>query len=427
MSNDFIRVNQSLNLNGKINLSGAKNAALPIMASLILTKGKSELSNVPDSSDINQMIQLLSDLGAKVLFDSEKNYLEVDTSTINNYEVKPEIMDKMRASILVMGPLLARFGNAKVALPGGCLIGSRPIDYHLKGFKKLGVLIDQKESFLNASLNEISFDKTGFDKRIIFEYPSVGATENLAMFACLQEGETVIVNAALEPEVLDFLSVLKKMGAKIEIEAPSILKITGVKKLFSVKHEIIPDRLEAGALLLSAAISGGEIYLPNARADHMDVFLEKLREMGHEVKIENGIKFKTCKNPKAVSFKTGPYPGFPTDLQAPMMVAQIVANGSCCIEETVFENRLMHVKELQKMGAQIRVEGSKAFVKGVEQIYGAQVFATDIRASCALVLAGLIAKDKTDVMGVSHWKRGYDNFEKKLSLLGAQVELRKEI
>ncbi len=421
MSNDFIKVRQSLNLSGTVNLFGAKNAALPIMASLILNKGASYLQNIPDLADVNQMITLLQDLGADVFFDKEKNMLKVDSSKINKFEVKPEIMNKMRASILVMGPLLARFGNARVALPGGCRIGKRPIDFHLKGFKKMGVEIEQEGDFFKAYIK----DKKHFnsDKRIVLEYPSVGATENLLMLACFKQGKTTIINAAFEPEVLDFIEVLKKMGANVDIEVPCTIKVSGVNKLYSVNHSIIPDRLEAGALLLSAAITGGSIHLPNARPDHMDLFLEKLKEMGHEVTLGDGIKLKATKTPIAVSFKTSPYPGFPTDLQAPMMVAQVVAKGVSCVEETIFENRLLHVKELQKMGAQIEVSGSKATITGVDQLYGFTTFATDIRASCALVLAGLIAQGDSKVMGISHWKRGYQGLENKLAALGANVSV----
>ena len=419
MSNDYLLVKQSSPLNGQVNLNGAKNATLPIMAALILTNGKSELTNVPNSADVIQMIKLLKDLGAETIFSPEKNYLEVDTSKINNFEVKPEIMNQMRASILVMGPLLARFGKAKVAMPGGCLIGTRPINLHLKGFQDMGVEIKEDIPFFDAQLSNNFSNK---ENKIVLEYPSVGATENIAMLASLQNGKTTkIVNAALEPEVLDFLNVLKEMGAQIEIQPPATIKIYGVNRLFSVKHKIIPDRLEAGALLLATAITGGNINIENAQAEHMDVFLEKLKEMGHEIKTENGITLNATKNPKAVNFKTGPYPGFPTDLQAPMMTAQCLANGKSIIEETVFENRLMHAIELQKMGAQIKTYGTKAIINGVEELYGTEVIATDIRASCALVIAGLVAKGETKIMGVHHWQRGYDKLEEKLKILGAGV------
>lgn len=430
INNGYILVEQSLNLSGTATLFGAKNAALPIMASLILTSGKSILHNVPNSADIREMIELLEDLGAKINFDKEKNILEFDGSSINKAEVKHEVMDKMRASILVMGPLLSRFKKARAAFPGGCLIGARPIDFHLRGFESLGVKIASDNEFIYASIDK-DLEKS---RQIVLEYPSVGATENLVMFAVLQEGVTKIINAALEPEVLDFLEVLRKMGANINFDLPATIIVTGVKKLNSVNHNIIPDRLEAGALLLAAAITGGNIELPDARPDHMDLFLEKLKYMGHEVvvgfnslnnnkNIKTGIKLIAAKTTRAVNIKTCPYPGFPTDLQAPIMAALCLANGTSIVEETVFENRLMHVKELEKMGAQISVKNNKATVNGVDHLYGANVIASDIRASAALVLAGLAAKGKTQVFGINHWKRGYDKLEDKLRLLGAKIEI----
>ncbi|MCK4265174.1 UDP-N-acetylglucosamine 1-carboxyvinyltransferase [Candidatus Babeliales bacterium] len=421
MSKEYLLVEKSLSLKGTVDLCGAKNAVLVMMASLLLTRGKSTLKNVPSSADVLQMISLLKDLGAEVLFEPSTNILEVDTSNVNRYEVKPEVMNKMRASILVMGPLLACFNKARVALPGGCLIGARPIDYHIKGFRKLGVIFKEDKKYLNAS-----FFPRRMNERIILEYPSVGATENFLMFAVLQAGTITIVNAALEPEVLDLVDALKKMGAKIFIEPGAVIRVEGVNNLFPIEHDVIVDRLEAGALLIAAAITGGEINLPTAYAYTMDIFLEKLLEMGHTVSIGKdgfGISLKSTNRPKAVNFKTGAYPGFPTDLQAPFMVAQCVAEGKSIIEETVFENRFMHVSQLQKMGAQIIVNGMKATVLGVEELYGSDVIASDIRASCALVLAGLVAENKTKVSGLSHWNRGYDRLEEKLMLLGGKVSL----
>jgi UDP-N-acetylglucosamine 1-carboxyvinyltransferase len=430
MSNGYLVVSHSGKLNGSVELTGAKNAALVIIASLILTDGVSELENVPNLSDVQQMIMLMQDLGAQVEFDIEKGHLKVNTSTIDKIEVKQEIMNKMRASILVMGPLLARFGKAKVAMPGGCLIGARPINYHLTGLKKLGAVIEENGLFLNASLKPYQ-DLSAYT-RVVLEYPSVGATENLLMFATLGKGETVIVNAALEPEVLDLISILTKMGAKIDCSEGQVIHVKAVNKLNPVKHSIIPDRLEAGGLLLAVGMSGGELTITNARADHMDLFLEKLREMGHSVLtgLDNptnpnplGITLKATNSPQAVSFITVPYPGFPTDLQAPTMAALCLANGTSVIEETVFENRLMHVPQLQKMGAQITVDGRKATVRGVEALYGCEVIATDIRASCALVLAGLNATGQTRITGLHHWKRGYASLESKLRSLGAEIEV----
>ena len=327
-------------------------------------------------------------------------------------------MKKMRASILVMGPLLARFGKADIAAPGGCVIGTRPIDYHLKNFKKMGTIIEESPDYLTARADLLHA------QRIVLEYPSVGATENILMAATLTPGTTTIINAAIEPEVLDLVSVLRKMGAKISIEAPATIIIEGVTSLQPIEHAIIPDRLEAGALLLAAAITGGSIYLPQAQAYAMDVFLLKLEEMGHEIIVGPqgiGITLKATKEPRAVSFKTAPYPGFPTDLQAPMMAALCLAQGISIVEETVFENRLLHIRELQKMGAQIKVEHNKAIITGVDKLYGASVIATDIRASCALVLAGMVAEGSTVMTGIHHWTRGYDGLENKLVALGAHV------
>jgi len=422
MSNEHIVIEQSLGLSGKAELSGAKNAVLVIIASLILTSGKSKLKNVPASKDVFHMIKLLQDLGAEVFFDVKQNLLEVDTTKIIHYKVAPEIMKKMRASVLVMGPLLARFGCVDLALPGGCVIGTRPINYHLSNLEKMGVDIDIKGEFISArAVRALQA------KKLVLEYPSVGATENLLMAAVLTEGTTKIVNAAIEPEVLDLVCVLQKMGADITVLPASSIEIKGVSQLLPVEHTVIPDRLEAGGLLLAAAITGGEIYLPQARADTLDMFLMKLREMGHIIEVgknEVGILLRATKNPRAVSFKTCPYPGFPTDLQAPMMAAQCLASGTSEIQETVFENRLLHVRELQKMGAQIDVKHNTAVITGVEELYGVPVIATDIRASCALVLAGFVAKGVTVMSGLNHWRRGYEALEEKLLKLGANIKVK---
>lgn len=416
---EYILVEQSKNLTGAAELTGAKNAVLVIMASTILTKGISKLSNVPFSDDVTSMINLLSNLGAKVTADKANNAISVDTSEIKEYGVSPEIMNKMRASILALGPLLARFGRAQVALPGGCLIGARPIDYHLKAFAKMGAKIEIEGQFLNASVQKL---KSG---KFILDYPSVGATENIMMAATLCEGKTTIVNAAIEPEVIDLICVLKKMGANIEILAPATIVIEGVKELKPVEHNIMFDRLEAGALLLACAITGGEICLKDAPIESMEVFLEKLVEMGHTITLsdDRGITFKATTTPRGVSFKTMPYPGFPTDLQAPMMAALCLSSGTSVVHETVFENRLLHVRELQKMGAQISIDGTAATIKGVDQLYGSQVIASDIRGSYALVIAGLAASGKTTISGVQHLRRGYQNIDNKLKLLGAKIEI----
>ncbi len=421
MSNEYIVVEQSLKLHGQADLVGAKNAVLVIMASLVLTSGKSKLKNVPCSQDVLHMIRLLEELGAQVFFDKEKNELEVDTSTIINYKVSPEIMKKMRASVLVMGPLLARFGCVDLALPGGCVIGARPINYHLTNFEKMGAVVEVTGESISARAAQLHAQK------LILEYPSVGATENLLMAAVLTQGTTKIINAALEPEVLDLIAVLKKMGANITIVPPAGIVIEGVNVLHPIEHEVIPDRLEAGALLLAAAMTNGQIYIPQAPAYALDMFLLKLKEMGHAIEIganEIGVRLTATSSPRAVSFKTGPYPGFPTDLQSPMMAAQCLASGTSVIQETVFENRLLHVRELQKMGAQISVKHNTARVTGVDELYGVPVIATDIRASCALVLAGFVAKGTTVMSGVHHWRRGYESLEKKLAQLGGKISLK---
>lgn len=428
MPHGYITVRQSIGLLGNVNLIGAKNATLPIIASLIMTHGVSILTNVPYSSDVIKMIYLMRHLGARAHFDREKQELTVDTTEINNYSVSAEIMSAMRASILVMGPLLARFHKARVALPGGCLIGPRPINYHIQGFQVLGVLSTTQGKMLEAIYS--SHRLTSSYRRIVFEYPSVGATENIMMLACMLPGITTIVNAALEPEVIDLIDVLRKMGAVIVVSAGAVVEIEGVATLKSITHEIIPDRLEAGALLVAASITQGSISLPNARVDHLDSFIQKLREMGHEVitgssdavgMAPRGITLNACAEPQAINLKTGPYPSFPTDLQPPLMAALALAQGTSVVEETVFENRLMQVQELQKMGAQITINGTTATIRGVDELYGTDVLAHDIRGACALVLAGLRAKGMTTVTGLHHWRRAYDHLELKLQSLGALI------
>ncbi len=415
---EFICVEQSLDLQGEVSLVGAKNAVLVIMASLLLAEGKSMLHNVPFSADVVQMVALLEELGAQVMFYPELNVLEVDTTNIGSCQVPPSIMKKMRASVLVMGPLLARFGKADIALPGGCLIGARPIDFHLKNFAKMGVSLEVDGEFLRAHAAQLKC------ANLILEYPSIGATENLLMAATLTQGKTRIVNAALEPEVIDLIALLRSMGARITVHAPATIEIEGVEQLRPVEHTVMMDRLEAGSLLLAAAITGGSIRLPHAVATDMEVFLLKLQEMGHEIEIGvngRGVTLCATKQPQAVSFATAPYPGFPTDLQAPMMAALCLAQGKSVIHETVFENRFLHVREFQKMGAQISIEGDRAKITGVEELYGTSVIATDIRSSCALVIAGLAAKGTTAITGVHHWRRGYQALEKKLMHLGAKI------
>lgn len=419
MKDGYLKVEQSPALKGEVELYGAKNAVLVTIASLILTTGKSVLYNVPVSADVFEMIELLRNLGAVIFFDETHHQLCVDTTSLHSWSVSSEMMKKTRTSILVMGPLLARFGKVGVGgLPGGDAIGKRPIDYHLKNFEKMGVVIHYEDDYLCAEIDTLTA------AHIVLEYPSVGATENIIMAATRAPGITKIINAACEPEVFNLIECLQKMGAKINFAIPATIIVEGVGCLNSVEHTIMFDRLEAGSLLIAAAATGGEINLPQASADNLDVFLLKLSEMGHTITIgENGqgIHLKSTQSPRAVSFKTGPFPGFPTDLQAPMMALQCTALGISVIEETVFENRFHHAHELIKMGASIVIEHNKAIVTGVDHLYGAEVVAADIRASMALVVAGLVAHGTTVVKGLHHWKRGYEALENKLQYLGARV------
>lgn len=421
MSSGCIIVQKSGPLKGTVNISGAKNAVLVIMASLILTRGKSTLRNVPAIADVYEMIEILKSLGAEITFNPETNILEVYTTHLNPGNLNQDAVRKFRASLLIFGPLLTQFKNAKVAMPGGDAIGARPVDYHIKNFKKLGARVWQDENFLYGTAEKMCA------QRLVLDYPSVGATENLLMALTLVEGESWIVNAALEPEVLDLITVLQKMDADIEICPPAMIKIKGVKRLQSVDHTVICDRLEAGSILIAGAITQGDISIPNANALEMELFLMKLSEMGHTVEIGKhgiGIRLIASKNPKTVSFKTGPYPGFPTDLQALMMAAQVVAKGTCNIVETVFENRFLHVPEMNKMGAKISATGHYAQLEGTPDLTGTEVIATDIRAACALALLGLAAEGTTRVhKGVHHWKRGYETLDAKLQQLGAKIIL----
>ena len=417
---EYLMIEQSPALCGTLELEGAKNAVLVIMASLVLSSGKSRLTNVPASSDVYTMIALLQELGAVVLFDAEQKALEVDTSNLHNWRVSPEIIKKIRASILVMGPLLARFHKVEVAMPGGDAIGTRPIDLHLKAFAKMGAIVDKSGECVAA------YAPVGLRPiRCILDYPSVGATENILMAAVLTPGVTEIVNAALEPEVLDLITVLQKMGADITCHMPATIKIQGVSELKPIEHAIMFDRLEAGTLLLAAAVTGGELILPQAPAASMEVFLEKLVDMGHQIFIgENGhgVTLKATREPRAISFKTMPYPGYPTDLQAPMLAALCFARGTSVVHETVYESRMLHVQELQKMGAQIDLRAETAKIKGVQVLYGVPVIGHDIRAAAALIIAGLAAQGQTVITGVHHIKRGYCGIDTKLQALGAKIK-----
>jgi len=420
MARDCLLIRSAGPLSGEVTLEGAKNAVLVSIASLILADGLSRLTKVPASQDVYQMIKALGELGITASFDERTHELVVDATTVSGVTVSPEIMKSMRASILLMGPLLARCGSARIALPGGCSIGTRPVDLHLRAFVKMGAVLAQDGDFLEARVN-------GQLKgcRIVLDYPSVGATENIIMAALGARGVTEIVNAALEPEVLDFIELLKSMGAQIDFAFPATIVVQGDAPLHATTYCIMRDRLEAGTLLMAAAATGGSISIPDAPVSALELVLVKLEDMGHVITVGSqgkGVTLVATREMKPISFKTMPYPGFPTDLQAPMTVLMALAQGTSSVHETVFENRLMHVPELQKMGANIVVSGDRAIITGVKELSGASVVATDIRAAAALIIAGLVARGETAMTGTHHLFRGYEDLDKKLRSLGACID-----
>ncbi|WP_200905817.1 UDP-N-acetylglucosamine 1-carboxyvinyltransferase [Caloranaerobacter sp. TR13] len=410
-----IIVEKSPPLKGTVRISGAKNSALPIIAASLLSTGKCILEDVPDLKDVDVICEVLSSLGADVKRVSREK-LQINASIIDNFEAPYELMKKMRASFLVMGPLLARMGKARVSMPGGCAIGTRPIDLHLKGFKALGAKIEVGHGYVEASADKLKGEK------IYLDFPSVGATENIMMAASLAEGETIIENAAQEPEIVDLANFINKIGGDIKGAGTSTIKIKGVKILNGGRHQIIPDRIEAGTFMVAAAITGGDIIIENIVVDHIKSIIAKLKEAGVEI-IEDGDKIRVIgKKPiKAIDIKTMPYPGFPTDMQAQFMALMSVADGTSVIIETVFENRFMHVDELKRMGVNIKIEGRSAIIQGTDKLMGAPVKATDLRAGAALILSGLIAEGKTEISNIFHIDRGYSNIEQKLSNLGAKI------
>ncbi|HZH92885.1 MAG TPA: UDP-N-acetylglucosamine 1-carboxyvinyltransferase [Tissierellaceae bacterium] len=410
-----ILVEKSPPLKGTVRISGAKNAALPILAATLLGTEDIILEDVPKLKDVQIMCEVLESLGSKVEY-LEDNVLKINSANITSYETKYELMSKMRASFLVMGPLLARLGKTKNSMPGGCAIGSRPIDLHLKGFKALGAEIDVDHGDIGAYAERLVGDV------IYLDFPSVGATENIMMAATMAEGETVIDNAAMEPEIVDLSNFLNKLGADIKGAGTSTIRIKGVKKLGGAFHQIIPDRIEAGTFMVAAAISGGDVLVDNVINSHLKPVIAKLREAGCTVLEENdSIRIIADKKLKAIDIKTLPYPGFPTDMQAQFMALMTTLEGTSSVMETVFENRFMHVEELKKMGAQIRIEGRSAILTGVDEIKGAKVEASDLRAGAALVLAGIVADGTTEIGNIYHIDRGYDGIEEKFSNLGAII------
>ncbi len=409
-------VKKSPPLKGRVRISGAKNSALPILAASLLGTEDIILEDVPNLKDVEIMCQVLSSLGAQVE-KLDKGTIKINSANINNCETKYELMSKMRASFLVMGPLLTRMGKTKTSLPGGCAIGTRPIDLHLKGFRALGAIIDSDHGNIGAYAEKLVGDK------IYLDFPSVGATENIMMAAVLAEGETIIDNAAMEPEIVDLASFLNKLGANIKGAGTSTIRIKGVEKLGGGMHSIIPDRIEAGTFMVAAAITGGDIIVENVITSHIKPVIAKLKEAGCEVieNIDNVRVIAEGKDLKAIDIKTLPYPGFPTDMQAQFMALMSVLKGTNVAIETVFENRFMHVDELKRMGAHIKIDGRSAIIEGVDSLTSAPVKASDLRAGAALVLAGLVSEGTTEIGNIYHIDRGYEDIEEKFTNLGAII------
>jgi UDP-N-acetylglucosamine 1-carboxyvinyltransferase len=408
-------VEKSPPLKGNVRISGAKNAALPILAASLLGTEDIILEDVPKLKDVEIMCEVLTSLGSKVDY-LDEGVIRINSAGISNYETSYELMSKMRASFLVMGPLLTRMGKTKNSMPGGCAIGTRPIDLHLKGFRALGATIDIDHGNIGAYTEKLVGDK------IYLDFPSVGATENIMMAATMAEGETIIDNAAMEPEIVDLSNFLNKLGADIKGAGTSTIRIKGVKKLGGARHSIIPDRIEAGTFMVAAAITGGDVVIENVINSHVKPIIAKLKEAGCTV--EEGIdSIRVIGNSelKAIDIKTLPYPGFPTDMQAQFMALMTILKGTSMVIETVFENRFMHVDELKKMGADIKIDDRSAIIKGIKQLKGAVVKASDLRAGAALVLGGLVADGITEIENVYHIDRGYDGIEAKFTGLGAVI------
>lgn len=408
-------VEKSPPLQGRVRISGAKNSALPILAASLLGTEDIILEDVPKLRDVGVICEVLRSLGAEVEY-LEDSVIRINSANVNKYETKYELMSKMRASFLVMGPLLTRLGKTKNSLPGGCAIGTRPIDLHLKGFKALGATIDVDHGNISAYADELIGD------RIYLDFPSVGATENIMMAAVMAKGETTIDNAAMEPEIVDLSNFLNKLGADIKGAGTSSIRIKGVEKLGGARHSIIPDRIEAGTFMVAAAITGGDVVVENVITNHIKPVIAKLKEVGCEV-IENGDEVRVIgtKNPRAIDVKTMPYPGFPTDMQSQFMALMSVCEGTSVCIETVFENRFMHVDELKRMGADIKIDGRSAIIQGVDNLTSAPVKASDLRAGAALVLAGLVSEGVTEIGNIYHIDRGYDGIEEKFTNLGAKI------
>ncbi|HEX5350815.1 MAG: UDP-N-acetylglucosamine 1-carboxyvinyltransferase [Trichococcus sp.] len=405
-------------LEGTVKVEGAKNAVLPILAATLLaSEGQSVLTNVPILSDVFTMNNVLKHLNVGVEFQENNNTILADASNDINFEAPFAYVSKMRASIVVMGPLLARLGHARIALPGGCAIGTRPIDLHLKGFEAMGADIKIENGFVEAKVDRL------VGARIYLDFPSVGATQNIMMGATLAEGTTIIENVAREPEIVDLANFLNRMGAKVVGAGTETIRIEGVSSMKATEHSIIPDRIEAGTFMIAAAVTNGNVLIEDAIAEHNKPLISKLKEMHVAFQEEeNGLRVIGPRTLKATDVKTMPHPGFPTDMQAQMTIAQLVSQGTSTMTETVFENRFMHLEEMRRMNADFKVEGQTVLIHGNTDLQGAEVAASDLRAAAALIIAGLVSKGYTRVTNLSHLDRGYYEFDKKLQALGADVE-----
>ncbi len=402
-------------LKGTVRISGAKNSALPILAAALLSDGESMIEDVPNLKDVENMCELIKWLGLKVNNKGDGKVI-INSSRISKHVAPYELASKMRASFLVMGPLLARKGKTRISLPGGCAIGTRPIDLHLKGFAAMGAKITQGHGYVEAKARKLRGAK------IYLDFPSVGATENILMAACLADGKTIIENAAVEPEIVDLANYLSNMGANIKGAGTDTIRVDGVKQLKGSTHTVIPDRIEAGTFMIASAITKGNIIIENVVPDHLKPIIAKLREIGSDVTEEDSTIIVDSQDKlHSVDIKTLPFPGFPTDMQAQFMALMSIIEGTSIITETIFENRFMHVSELKRMGASIKIDGRSAVIEGVRKFSGAQVKATDLRAGAALVLAGLAAEGETEISEAEHIDRGYNEFEKKLMTLGAKI------
>ena len=412
-------VEKSDPLRGEVTISGAKNAVLPLMAAALLSDEPCIINDTPALKDVEIMCKLTEALGAEVTSDLDNNVVEINANKIHTYEAPGDLVSKMRASILVMGPLLARTGKTIISMPGGCAIGDRPIELHLKGMRALGaeVEIDEAAEVIRCSCDQL------IGSAIYLDFPSVGATENIVMAASMAKGTTILENAAQEPEIVDLANFLNKMGARIKGAGTDTIKIEGVEHIHGARHNVIPDRIELGTFMVAAAITRGCILIKNAVPDHVKPIMAKLKECGAQVEmLEEGILVKADEgNLISTDIKTLPYPGFPTDMQSPFMVLLTTVEGTSAVIETVFENRFMHVKELKRMGANIKIDGHCAIIEGGSKLHGAKVCATDLRGGAAVVMAGLVAEGKTEVSNIYHVERGYDHFEDKLRALGGKI------